>query len=636
MRPKIALIAASWDGEMLEAIVNGIRKKLSEIGWDLHVFTCFPVIEMDDPENVGNYNIFSLSKYSDYEGYLLSVNVINGVEMLKKYHNDILKLGKPIVTLDQKIEGFSSILPDGYTSMYKLVEHLIINHNCKVMNYVGGGLDHPDNIIRKKAFRDAMAAHNLPVEEDRIRDYWFTDSSGRMAYEQFKEVGKHLPDAVVCANDAMALGYCQAAEADGFYPPKNFLITGYDNDDNARSFSPKISTVEKKAERMGYEGCSLLLSQIENHTLNDVENHTYMPELVFHGSCGCYSEDEMEEMDVRQVHRKMYNMKKDLQQFYENISSIRQGLALANDEKSFCDFLQQIFEKYDIYGFALCINEDVYLSSASLETDWVGSYCKRQCVLTGMHNKIREEEMESIPTKQMYPKYLRHKDDETHVYMFVPIQKNGQNMGYVVIVDGNFLFKRRFILNLSGAINNAYSNLRNVQNIVRMNKFLDGVYTMDAMTNLYNRFGYMRAGYEIYEKSKMNGFPLIVMFMDMNGLKKINDEYGHSAGDNALTMFAEVLKQVAGEDKLAIRYGGDEFLIIGPVEDKEDAERFRLFLEAALEERNQAEKLPYKLDTSIGYVLTDIRSKKDLEDYVKEADALMYAEKKRTKKERVD
>ena len=117
-------------------------------------------------------------------------------------------------------------------------------------------------------------------------------------------------------------------------------------------------------------------------------------------------------------------------------------------------------------------------------------------------------------------------------------------------------------------------------------------------------------------------------------LKEINDIYGHSHGDNALILFSDVLKACSGEDKIAVRYGGDEFLIIGPVADKEEAEDFKTTLETELKNANERANLPYQIEASIGYVLTDAKSKAELDDYVEEADELMYEVKKQNRKNR--
>ncbi|MCH5272998.1 MAG: GGDEF domain-containing protein [Lachnospiraceae bacterium] len=634
-RKKVALLAAVWDGEVLKTVIDGIKERLSEKGWDLHVFLCFPVFGIDSSENFGNYNIYSLINYEDYEGFILWINVVQGYDMLKKYYPNLFSCGKPFVSLEVEIEGISTIVSDGYKAMYQMVEHLIVKHGCREMNYVGGSLEHPDGIIRKKAYIDALKAHGIPIDERRIRDYHFINSHGRQAYRDFKELGIEAPDAVVCANDAMALGYCQEAESDGKYPPEDFLITGYDDDGNARIFTPKITTVAKNEKKLGYLGCDSLLKLINGEEVP--KKILCDAELVFRGSCGCYSQEEqaLEKMNVKQLQRQSYYRLLEEQEYYDRVVGIRQDLALATTEDFFKWRLQDFLKLYDIGGFAMSINQDVYYSTQSLECTWKIGYCKTQYVMLGARNK-EVQEPQLIKRKELIPDYLNVEGEDSHVYMFTPIHNNGAIIGYFVVLEGNDLLKRRWLAYLSNSINTSYVNLRNLENLQKINKRLDSVYIKDALTDLYNRFGYVRDGYEMYEKSKAYGKPLMVMFMDMDHLKYINDTFGHTHGDNALILFSGVLKKCAGEKRIVVRYGGDEFLIIGPVEDRKNAEEFKHELEKELTLLNEKENLPYLIEASIGYVLTDPKGKKDLDAYVVEADELMYAIKKQNRKNRGD
>lgn len=631
---RIALFAAAWSCEVLEEIVRGVKERLDDIGWDLHVFVCFPVFGMENPENFGGYNIFSLTDYKTYDGFLLAVNGIQGYDMLKKYYPDLFTCGKPIVSLEKEIDGITTVTPDGYKAIYRMVEHLISEHGCRTLNYVGGATEHSDNISRKKAYMDALAAHGIPVEERRVRDYSFLTVDGRRAYQDFKALGIECPDAVICANDAMALGYCQAAEEEGKYPPEDFMIVGYDHDENSEIFTPKLTTVDKNASKLGYVGCDELLKLIEKDGEMTGKKVYYEPELVLRGSCGCYGPEELEKVDIRELNRRMYIKLKEETARQEKIASIRQSLALATNEGMFNYFMNEIMEEYDIFGYCLCINQAVYYSTAPLEVTWKLGYSKSQYVMSGMGNKIPQEEPMMIRTRQLYPEYLEQKDGATHVYLFLPVHKVGATIGYMVIVDGLCILKYNTLRWIIHSVNNAYGNLRNLENLRKINKRLDNVYMKDAMTDLYNRFGYIQYGYELYEKSKIYKKPLMVMFMDMDRLKYINDTFGHSQGDEALVRFAEVLKNCSDGEKVAVRYGGDEFLIIGQVEDGDEAVAFKKKLEDALAAANAGEAFPYQLEASIGYVLTDPKSKKDLDNYVEEADALMYEVKKRNKKQR--
>ena len=633
-KQKIALIAASGDSELLEATISGIKERLAGSKTDLHVFLCFPSFGLDLPENFGYYNICSLPDYQDYEGIIFSINVVQGYDMIKKYHPAILKCGKPMVSLDYEIEGITSVLPDGYSAEYRLVEHLITEHGCRTINYVGGSAEHPDNILRKKAYIDALTAHGIPVEERRIRDYSFMDADGHQAYADFKELGIELPDAVVCANDAMALGYCQAAEGDGKYPPEDFLIVGYDNDANAKAFTPMISTIDKDARSMGYLGCDVLFRLIANEKVQKVVSHEQ--KLVLRGSCGCYAPEELVEWDRRQLHRQIYYRVKEEASYYETLNAVRQNLALSDNEGLFNFYMLEVMRQFNIYGYCMCINQAIYYGTQAIEFNWDDKYDEEQYVLSGMCRGVSQDEPMLIKRKDLVPEYLLQEDEEIHDYLFVPLQKFGASLGYMVIVDSSSVLFRRMLMYMVAAINSAYSNLRNLEVLRKMNKRLDNVYVKDALTDMYNRFGYMRDGYAMFEKSKAYGKPLLVMFMDMDRLKEINDIYGHSHGDNALILFSGVLKACVGEEMIAVRYGGDEFLIIGPVKNKKEAEAFKGKLEAELKRANETSGLPYQIEASIGYVLTDVKGSSELDDYVEEADELMYEVKKQNRKNRKD
>lgn len=631
---KIALLAAAWDGDVLDATINGIKERLAVIGWDLHVFMCFPAVGMDNPESFGNFNIFSLPNYKDYEGFLLSINGVEGYEMMKRYHPRVFTCGKPIVSLEKEIQGITTVVPDGYKAVYRLVEHLIVEHGCRIFNYVGGPANHADNIIRKKAYMDALAVHGIPVEERRIREYNFVVQDGRQAFQDFEALGLEYPDAVICANDSMALGYCQAAEERGKYPPEDFLITGFDNDGNSKTFTPKITTVDKKASKLGYVGCDELIKLIENGGEATGKRVLYEPELVLRGSCGCYAPEELEEVGIRELNRRMYCALREEADFQKRIARVRQSLTLPTSEGMFNYFMIEIMQSYHVPGFCLCINQDVYYSTLPLEVTWEVGYPKNQYVMSGMVNNVSQDEATIMKTRQLYPEYLEQRDENSHIYLFMPVHKAGASIGYMVVRDAAFLLNRNVISQLVLAVDDAYGNLRNFENLRKINKRLNNIYARDAMTDLYNRVGYVQNGYEMYEKSKIYKKPLMVMFMDMDRLKYINDTFGHSHGDEALIRLAKVLKACTGEEKIAVRYGGDEFLVIGQVEDGIEAEAFKKKLERTLEEENSNEEYPYRLEASIGYVLTDPKSKKELDAYVEEADSLMYEVKKRNRKNR--
>ena len=158
-----------------------------------------------------------------------------------------------------------------------------------------------------------------------------------------------------------------------------------------------------------------------------------------------------------------------------------------------------------------------------------------------------------------------------------------------------------------------------------VNKELRYLYDKDPMTGLYNRFCFVSHAVPIVEESKNNGRQSLVMFIDINSMKKINDLYGHAYGDRAITTVANAIRNSIKEDnEIGIRYGGDEFIVIAGNADSKNAEDLRRSIISFVEKENRLGVNPFKFSISVGYVLTDPKSKRTVNDYVDEADRLMY------------
>lgn len=128
---------------------------------------------------------------------------------------------------------------------------------------------------------------------------------------------------------------------------------------------------------------------------------------------------------------------------------------------------------------------------------------------------------------------------------------------------------------------------------------LRAIATIDSLTGAYTRREILEYGENELKRSLRNGRPLSVLMLDIDHFKKINDTYGHSAGDNALRHFTEVCRETVRMTDIVGRVGGEEFVLILPETDVEAgleaAERIR---------RNVAESTFYPGGTSSPVTLT--------------------------------
>ena len=121
------------------------------------------------------------------------------------------------------------------------------------------------------------------------------------------------------------------------------------------------------------------------------------------------------------------------------------------------------------------------------------------------------------------------------------------------------------------------------------------------------------------------------MFIDMDRLKHLNDSYDHATGDKAILSVANAILSSMPEHAIPVRYGGDEFLVFIPCEEINVIERMLDGFMKILPVEARKQGVPEPLSVSYGMILTDPSSGKTIGEYVRDADALMY-EQKRAKK----
>ncbi len=155
----------------------------------------------------------------------------------------------------------------------------------------------------------------------------------------------------------------------------------------------------------------------------------------------------------------------------------------------------------------------------------------------------------------------------------------------------------------------------------------------DVMTGVYNR----RAGFErlsrIYEKSNNKSCLISICFIDINGLKDVNDALGHDAGDELIRSVVAGIKKNVRENDFIARMGGDEFLIIFNGLDENKSEEVWKRILKEYDDINKAESRKYLISVSHGIVSFQCNSGQYIDTIINQADQKMYIEKRLIKKE---
>lgn len=149
---------------------------------------------------------------------------------------------------------------------------------------------------------------------------------------------------------------------------------------------------------------------------------------------------------------------------------------------------------------------------------------------------------------------------------------------------------------------------------------------VDDLTGLNNRRGFLALAEQQIRHARRNSRELVLLFIDLDDLKQINDKHGHQAGDIALQRSARVLRATFRDSDIIARLGGDEFVVLAA--DTGTSASIVERLRKALVERNESEQYPYTLSFSVGAARFDPEEPPTIQELLQMADAMLYEQKR--------
>ena len=155
---------------------------------------------------------------------------------------------------------------------------------------------------------------------------------------------------------------------------------------------------------------------------------------------------------------------------------------------------------------------------------------------------------------------------------------------------------------------------------------------IDELTGLYNRRRFFVLTEQYLKLSVRTKKRLLLLFIDMDNLKWINDHHGHNEGDQALIDLANILKKTFRESDIIARIGGDEFVVLSESTD-ENGEIVLTRLYENIKDHNAKRSRRYALSISVGTTQFDPKYPISIDELLSKADALMYAQKRKRRKQ---
>ncbi len=620
-RKRICVITAQVEEDTQNHFMHGFMKKAYEKNYDVCVFSMFLKYQDSSYREVGDSNIYNLINFDLFDAVVMCQDTLQTPGVVEKLEKRLQSefLNGLVVVVDKENKLFPTIMMDHYTPIVKLVDHLIDVHGYKNIYFLNGLKGHVHSKQRLAGYIDSMKAHGLPVTDDMIYygTYWY-DSGDYMVDELVKD-RDHLPEAIVCANDCMAIGVCTAFDKYGIKVPDDIAVVGYDSIEDGRNSPVPITSADIPAEDCGKYCVEYIDAQLKGQSVPEFKTNV---DLYIGGTCGCKGWEK----ETIRLRREKWATDLSATSFYSCFNNIMDDLVAQTDVKSFFETVfEYVYQIRPFTGFHLCLND--YWRNPEIMT---GDEALRNGYTDQVYRIIKcgaEEEESHISYDDVFdseillPELSMDRDYPT-AYIFSPLFFQDRSFGYAVVNYGEEprVYEdvyRSWIKTVSRDL----ESFARHEGLTAVLKRLEAEQIRDGLTGLYNYRGFMSRMNEMVSGAKEKDKDILVLAIDLKGTRQINNTYGRTEGDKVIGYVAQSINEIMTQSEIAMRMGNDEFVIATTVDSEDDnrGEGIVAELKKKLEEIDTSNSNDIEIGIYYGCRKGRVKSNTELEQLINDA-----------------
>jgi len=283
-RPTIGFLVNQFEGHYQTLLVKGVIDEAERKDANILIFDGR---DFGSPQAEENHNaIYNLAHKQRLDGLIITGGIITnyidtvGAQSFLSIYKNI-----PLVTLNLEIPDIACIFPDNYLGMKAVVRHMIEFHGYRRIVFVKGPPYSQEAGERFKAYEDTLSEYGIEYNENLVYSGDFSFRGGLAFAEKFAKKGRLPFEAVIFANDEMALTALRWFRSNKWEAPKDYAISGFDDIIESHLSSPALTTVHQPIHEQGITAIKLVLDMILG---KKVPHKTVLPtRLVVRESCGC-------------------------------------------------------------------------------------------------------------------------------------------------------------------------------------------------------------------------------------------------------------------------------------------------------------------------------------------------------------
>ena len=620
---RIGFVADYLNSEYSECLVSGITTCCKEHNIELIVYQ----IGRIRPNNFAGHDYQYLAISSQInEKNVDGIIVSSGTQlhsMPKAEFTSYIHSYKPLkmVSIAHEIQGIPSIVCDSKKSIETLVSYLVKEQDCQKFGIMSVDSTSKELSTRAEIIKNELKKNDIPSSNIVLwkSNFHYVSAYSILSDYYSKKKERFDFDAIIAMNDDLAfacIDFC--TKRANLRVPKDILVTGFDDMQRASFFTPTLTTINQKVYYQGYKAALTLLNQINGQEVPEVQT-----------------------IEAKAILRESTNGKKtSKKQFADNeyISLDLSDDITGNNRFSVTEWFNK---RHQVFQAALMDSyiqpnvgfEDVgkhithALSGFGMISAAVVVYDKPTEVLKPFEyfnqpqkahliscfdysKKEKQKELrhpvEFNPAEGLLPEGCFNYSEEGVVVM--SLFHNTIQYGYILMKRGLFdsgvydLVAKA----VASQLDESFEYSRKVKSklaITEGYRMFDEMAHIDYLTGLKNQRGFNELGDTALKYAKAMGQNGLILYFDIQNLRKVNDYFGHSAGDQVIKAVAEILQKHFRSNDIIARLDGDKFAVISPGLNVDNYKKVLSNVSEGCRIWKSTNNYPFDIDVSAGFAM---------------------------------
>ncbi len=596
------------------AFFRALEREGKRLDYDIVVFPTVGYFLTETDYDNQEKNIFRFVPIEKLDGIIVVPESYEQGEFRELLYAMLQKARCPVVAIRYDADRFDCVYTDEHEAIRPLIRHLIEDHGLKRICFQKGLPGHAESDMRLEVFMEEMQAHGLPVSKGDLCPGNLWVNCAGTAYEAFFSDPDRRPEAVVCANDYMAVGLIREVMKHGLRVPEDVIITGFDNIADFGVDVPSLTTVQPDYEGMVVQAMNHLDRQIRGGWQGKGQARIALQGIFVKGeSCGCGRRSEN-------------YFRRACEDAYHVIELTNDQDAMMNNMSIDLGACEDLAELHNVMIGRRALNpilRDHYLCLFGEPDALMREEGDKACLVHVIRDH-RDGGMPMIPfdRDKLLPPMAERFNEPQLLYVKL-LHQHRHNFGYSVIKYDAGEIPSRAYVQTNALLSIALANIYRRNELMRLYEERRLSSITDMLTGLLNRRGLMEQVEPVWRS--LMGTDVAFVCIDIDYLKQINDSYGHAAGDYAIRLVGNAIRQALPSGAYAARTGGDEFTVF--IANGAQAEAFVQGFEATLRRLGEEENRTFAVTASAGAAVRRLNGLDTIERCIQEGDKRMYSAK---------